>query len=188
MLGRSRVAERSAYSGAMPITPDTKDWTWVLERPCLDCGFDAALVDPAEVPALIRENAAAWPSVLERDDAARRPDDETWSPLEYAAHVRDVHRLYRTRVELMLDGDDPLYPNWDQDVTAVEDRYDRQDPPTVGRELVEAADRVASVFEGVSGAAWQRPGRRSDGASFTVDTLARYYLHDVQHHLHDVQG
>lgn len=172
----------------MPITPDTKDWTWVLMRPCLDCGFDASLVDPAEVPALIRENAAAWPYVLERDDAAGRPDDETWSPLEYAAHVRDVHRLYRTRVELMLTGDDPLYPNWDQDVAAMEERYDQQDPASVGRELVEAADRIASVFEGVSGAAWQRRGRRSDGASFTVDTIARYYLHDVQHHLHDVQG
>ena len=21
---------------------DTKDWTWVLERPCPDCSFDAA--------------------------------------------------------------------------------------------------------------------------------------------------
>ncbi|PPH17682.1 MULTISPECIES: DinB family protein [unclassified Rathayibacter] len=172
----------------MPITPDTKDWTWVLERPCLECGFDASLVDADEVAELIRENAAAWPYVLDRDDAAGRPDDETWSPLEYAAHVRDVHRVYRTRVQLMLAGDDPLYPNWDQDVTAVEERYDQQDPATVGRELVEAAERIAEVFDSVAGAQWQRRGRRSDGAAFTVDTIARYYLHDVQHHLHDVQG
>ena len=33
---------------------------------------------------------------------------------------------------------------------------------------------------------WQRPGRRSDGAEFTIDSLARYLLHDVVHHLHDV--
>ena len=25
----------------MSITPDTKDWTWVLERPCPECGFEA---------------------------------------------------------------------------------------------------------------------------------------------------
>ncbi|PVY29285.1 hypothetical protein C7458_10631 [Williamsia muralis] len=24
----------------MAIVPDTKNWTWVLERPCPDCGFD----------------------------------------------------------------------------------------------------------------------------------------------------
>lgn len=22
------------------ITAETKDWTWVLDRPCPDCGFD----------------------------------------------------------------------------------------------------------------------------------------------------
>ncbi|KZX20157.1 DinB family protein [Rathayibacter tanaceti] len=172
----------------MAITPDTKDWTWVLERPCLECGFDASLLDADEISELLRENAAAWPYVLEREDAGGRPDDETWSPLEYAAHVRDVHRIYLTRLRLMLEGDDPLYPNWDQDVTAVEERYDQQDPATVGRELVEAAESIAALFDRVSGAQWQRRGRRSDGASFTVDTMARYYLHDVQHHLHDVQG
>ena len=30
------------------------------------------------------------------------------------------------------------------------------------------------------------PGRRSDGASFTVDSIGRYYLHDIEHHLWDV--
>ena len=23
----------------MTIIPDTKDWTWVLQRPCPECGF-----------------------------------------------------------------------------------------------------------------------------------------------------
>ncbi|WP_458689292.1 hypothetical protein [Nocardia tengchongensis] len=25
----------------MPIVPDAKDWTWVLERTCAECGFDS---------------------------------------------------------------------------------------------------------------------------------------------------
>ena len=25
----------------MTIVPDTKDWTWVLQRPCAECGFNA---------------------------------------------------------------------------------------------------------------------------------------------------
>ncbi|NQX12729.1 DinB family protein [Microbacteriaceae bacterium VKM Ac-2855] len=172
----------------MPIVPDTKDWTWVLSRPCLECGFDAASFDATEVSRLIRENAAAWPYVLRRDDVTGRPDDETWSPLEYAAHVRDVHRIYRERLGLMLENDDPLFPNWDQDVTAVEERYNEQDPSTVADELVQAAGAIADTFDGVEGAGWNRRGRRSDGASFTIETISKYYLHDVQHHLHDVQG
>ena len=93
---------------------------------------------------------------------------------------------YDERLGLMLTEGDPTYPNWDQDATAVEDRYDEQDPPTVARELGEAAEALARSFEGVHGDAWSRTGTRSDGARFTVETFARYMIHDPVHHLHDV--
>jgi len=32
------------------------------------------------------------------------------------------------------------------------------------------------------------PGRRSDGAVFTVASFARYMVHDPVHHLYDVTG
>lgn len=171
----------------MPITPDTKNWTWVIEKPCPECSFDAATFEASDVAALIRDNAAEWPAVLARADVRERPTDSTWSPLEYAAHVRDVLRLYRFRLALMLTEDDPLYPNWDQDVTAIEDRYNEQDPATVAAELLEAAEDLALAFEDVSGQQWQRPGRRSDGVSFTVETFAKYFVHDPIHHLWDVR-
>ena len=33
----------------------------------------------------------------------------------------------------MLDHDDPLFANWDQDATAVAERYHEQDPVVVDR-------------------------------------------------------
>ncbi len=51
-----------------------------------------------------------------------------------------------------------------------------------------AADTLADRFAAVSGGQWLRPGRRSDGASFTVETFARYFIHDPIHHLHDITG
>jgi len=69
-----------------------------------------------------------------------------WSPLEYGCHVRDVCRLYLERLELMLATDDPLYPNWDQDATAVADRYGEQDPVTVAEQLAGAATQLALRF------------------------------------------
>lgn len=172
----------------MPITPDTKNWTWVLERACPECGFDASAVNDADIASLLRANAAAWPAVLRRPDVAVRPDDSTWSPLEYAAHVRDVFRLFRTRLELMLSEDDPLYPNWDQDATAIEQRYNEQDPATVSGELLEAGAAIADAFEAVPGDAWHRTGRRGDGARFTVSSFGAYLVHDPVHHLWDVDG
>ena len=171
----------------MTITPDTKDWTWVLERPCPACGFDTQGFAVTAVPGLILASAAAWPSALE-GDARTRPDPATWSPLEYGCHVRDVFRLYDQRLELMLTQDDPLYPNWDQDETAIADRYAEQDPAEVAAALHQAALAIAGRFESVTGDQWQRPGRRSDGARFTVETFARYFLHDPVHHLYDVTG
>jgi len=40
----------------------------------------------------------------------------------------------------------------------------------------------------VSGDQWQRTGFRSDGAWFTVESFARYFIHDLVHHLYDVTG
>ena len=171
----------------MSIVPDTKDWTWVLERPCPECGFDASQVPPQEVATRLRANAATWQEVLRRPDAAQRPSPDVWSPLEYGCHVRDVHALYLHRLDRMLTEDDPLYDNWDQDATAVEARYGEQAPAVVAAELADAAAALADRFDTVSGPTWQRTGRRSDGASFTIDTFSRYLLHDVEHHLWDVR-
>jgi hypothetical protein len=172
----------------MPITPDTKDWTWVLERPCAECEFSAADLDFDDVPARVRANAAAWAPVLTRPDVAVRPDESTWSPLEYAAHVRDVFRIFDLRLGLILTGEDPLFANWDQDATAVAERYNEQDPRIVTTELAAAAASVADAFAAVPPADRGRTGRRSDGARFTVTTLAQYFVHDPTHHLHDVAG
>jgi hypothetical protein len=173
----------------MTISPDTKDWTWVLQRPCSECGLDTRTISPDSVPAMIRANAASWQALLtEPGDKASRPAPGTWSPLEYGCHVRDVLRLYLVRLDLMLTTDGPHYPNWDQDATAVEDRYAEQNPATVSAELEAAAELLARRFEQVSGEQWTRTGFRSDGAQFTIETFARYFIHDPLHHYHDVTG
>lgn len=173
----------------MPITPDDKDWTWVLERPCPECGFDPAVVGFRDVPGLTRGNVTEWHAVLARlDELDVRPDDATWSPLEYGAHVRDVCRIMHARLNLMLVLRDPEFANWDQDETAIEQDYNHQDPARVAVELVSAGLALAEAFDQVQDAALSRTGRRSNGSVFTVETLATYFLHDVVHHLWDVSG
>jgi hypothetical protein len=166
---------------------DTKDWTWVLERPCPECGFDASTCEVGAVAGLTRANASIWMSLL-RAGAIRpgRPDPSTWSPLEYACHVRDVYERYAQRIELMLREEDPLFANWDQDDTATAEHYDQQDAVSVVTSLGTAADALAGQLTALSSDQWQQPGRRSDGASFTVATLARYMIHDPIHHVWDV--
>ena len=161
----------------------------MLKRPCPECGLDTRRVKPAEAAGMLRANSTAWVGVLHRgSDVRTRPTPGVWSPLEYACHVRDVFRLYDERLLLMLAETDPLFPNWDQDETAVAQRYGEQDPATVATELQEAAETLASHFDGVRRQQWQRRGSRTDGARFTVASFARYFIHDPVHHLYDVTG
>ena len=170
------------------IVPEDKDWTWVLDTPCPECGFTASAFAVGEVGSMIRSNAADFAIVLASPaiELRQRPDLATWSPLEYAAHVRDVYRLFRERLALMLDEDDPVFANWDQDATAVAERYGEQDPSVVATELVAAAAVLADAFDAIDSEQWLRPGLRSDGSAFTVDSFARYLIHDPVHHLYDV--
>ncbi|WP_372594423.1 DinB family protein [Actinotalea sp.] len=172
----------------MTITPDEKDWTWVLERPCPECGFRAGDLERRDLPGAIGGWAARWRTVLSREDVTQRPEPTVWSPLEYACHVRDVLRIFAERVVLMLDQDAPTFANWDQDATAVAERYAEQSPATVADELTLAAAALAVTFAEVPADAWERTGLRSNGSHFTVDSIGRYFAHDVVHHLHDVQG
>lgn len=170
------------------ITPDDKDWTWTLERECAECGFAAADVAGGDIAQLVLAFTGPWSEVLSRSDVRDRPDESTWSPLEYGAHVRDVCRIFTERVELMRTHDAPGFANWDQDVSAVEDDYAGQEPAVVADEIASAAAGLSAAYESVGADEWERTGIRSNGSCFTVLTLGQYGLHDLRHHLWDVDA
>ena len=169
--------------------PDTKDWTWVLERPCPECGFDASALQRPDLAPLAADIGRRWVEAFAVIEEPRtRPAPTVWSPLEYACHVRDVFDLAVVRLGLMRDEDGVRFANWDQDETAIEDDYAHQDPTVVGAELDVAARGFADAVAAVPDDAWERRGLRGDGATFTIESFTRYLLHDPAHHLADVTG
>lgn len=158
----------------------------MLDTPCPECGFDATAIERDRIGALVRRTATSWQEALAGGDVRRRPAPTTWSVLEYGAHCRDVYLVFGERLNLMLTAADPQFANWDQDATAQQMRYWDSDPGDVAAELGLAAAATAAGFDSVSGAQWARTGRRSNGSVFTVETLGKYFLHDLVHHLYDV--
>lgn len=170
-------------------TPDDKDWTWVLERRCEDCGAEVSTVGRDQLGERFFVAAEEWVRILEENPAVEvRPAPGVWSPLEYGAHVRDVYAMTSERLDLLLTRDDPVFANWDQDEAAREGRYAEQDPEQVADELEAAAQRLVGEIAEIEPGAWGRAGTRSNGSPFTVETLLQYVLHDVVHHLWDVTG
>jgi len=171
------------------IEPDDKDWTWVLERRCEECGFEAAAVPREQLGERFFVAAEEWVQILRESSAVEaRPAPRVWSALEYGAHVRDVFVITTQRVELMLTTDGAVFENWDQDEAARVGRYAEQDPEQVAEDLEAAGQRLVSLLAEIEPRAWDRTGTRSNGSAFTVTTLLQYVLHDVVHHLWDVTG
>jgi len=174
----------------MPIEPEAKSWTWVNERPCVECGFDASSTDPRQVAELVRVNVGEWRRLLASpvELVTRRPDDSTWSALEYACHVRDVYELLAYRFDRLLAEDHPSFEDWHPDrMAAARDYPGEHDPEQVLAQLEERADRVIAHVAAMTDDGWQRQGARADGLEFTAAWLSTYLTHDVIHHVHDVE-
>lgn len=171
-----------------PSTPDGSDWTWVLTRPCPDCGFDPDDIRADGVPAILRDAAGRFVAVLARADAATRPAAGVWSPLEYACHVGDVCDVMRARLELIVAGEGRLvrFADWDQDEAAT--AYWRAEPTQARDRIATAFESAAQAFAAPTGDQWSWPAERSNGSPFTAATLATYFVHDIHHHLWDVSA
>lgn len=169
-----------------PVPGDDRDWTFVITDGCDECGFRP--FDPAETTRRLSEGTGRWRAVLDRPDAARRPAEQVWSPLEYACHVRDMVRLLGERVKSMRDQENPEFADWDGGAKAVQLAYWAADPGTTFEDLERSTRRTVAILESVPAEGWDRPGHRSDGKDFTIASLGQYIGHEMEHHLHDVRG
>ena len=176
----------------MTIIPDTKDWTWVLQRPCPECGFDTGGFAVEAVPGMILANAAAWQDALagphDPDGARARPEPGTWSPLEYACHLRDVLLVQRERVLAARRVDRPVFDPMGRDERVEHDGYAGQDSQDVARQLVDAAAMFANDLDRLTPADWDRTVMYSYPKRWerSLRWVAVHTLHEVYHHTMDI--
>ena len=172
-----------------------RDWYALVTAggPCPDCGLDAGAVDRADLAPSVLAEARSWEddlADLAADDESlrRRPQPETWSAVEYAAHVADVFRIFAERVRRCRLEDDPELGWWDQDAFAVEGRYNERSAADVRAAVADGAVALALALPRLDDAAsWERPGTRRGQERFTVDSLARFALHESAHHRLDAR-
>jgi hypothetical protein len=172
-----------------------RDWFAVVAEggPCPDCGLDALVVARVDLgPSLLAE-ARSWEDELAdlaADDAAvrRRPRPETWSAVEYAAHVGDVLRIFAGRVRRCRFEDRPELGWWDHEAAAVEERYNDRPIADVRSAIADGAVALALALPRLDDPdSWERSGIRRGGERFTVDGLTRFALHESVHHRLDAR-
>jgi hypothetical protein len=161
--------------------------TRVHER-CEACGFDGGAYGTAALLDSLRLLGDSWREQLSAagEHLRTRPEPDTWSAIEYAAHSRDITRLHAYGVEQALTGAEPTFPAVSDDaIEAAAAAYGDADPDEVLDALARAATRLAQLADDAGEHAWTR-GLTVGETRSDVRRLLEHALHDSHHHLLDV--
>src|SRR6516164_5733284 len=171
-------------------------WQWARAQSeqCPQCGENAAAMDRALLgPALLR-SAEEWRRFLvDAEDGYLRkiPAPGIFSPIQYGAHVRDIQGVYADRILLMLQEENPVFPQFNPD-EASWNAFNEIEAVVLADQIRRQAQRLAEILAGLAPDDWSRTMIRDGGSdgvySFTVAGLASYAVHESRHHLRDADG
>lgn len=158
---------------------------------CAECGFEYHL-DEAELAGVAIVAGISELAELITDPASNvrsRSEPHTWSPLEYACHVRDVLIVQRERVLLARRRERPSFEPMGRDERVDHDGYSEQEPADVARQLTDTSRLFANVLSRLGPGDWDLTGVYSfpTPAMRSLRWVAVHTLHEVNHHLGDVR-
>jgi hypothetical protein len=121
---------------------------------------------------------------------AWRPAPGKWSILEIVCHLRDMEReAYLARYRRILAEDNPLLPDIDGDVIALERDYRGQRLGAAVADWSKARRECLKLLKGVRGEKWQRHGtHQSAGRLSMEDFLRRHALGNDAAHLEQIEA
>lgn len=157
---------------------------------CVECGFEYELAAAPRTADQIPEQAAVFAKVLcGGADLSTRRDPDTWSPVEYGCHLRDMFIVQRERVLLALRADRPFVVPMGREERVEHDGYAAQDPDDVVRQLTECAAMFAHLLSRLTEENWGRTlvYNYPDRAERSLAWLGVHTLHEAVHHTHDIR-
>jgi len=159
---------------------------------CDECGFEHALADAQEVGPAIVDGIAEIAGVVQAGgpNVRSRREPDVWSPVEYAAHLRDVLLVQRERVLAARRVDRPTFDPMGRDERVGHDGYAEQDPQDVARQLTDAAAMFANDLARMAPADWDRTVMYNYPKTWerSLRWVAVHTLHEVRHHRLDIEG
>ena len=157
---------------------------------CEDCGFAWETVPSEQVGPRTLAGTRATAELLRREPShgLLRPSPDRWSMVEYGAHVRDVLLTVRDRCVIGLVENDPGFKPMYRDERVDLGLYSADTAEAVADELAATASMFVRLFEAIDPAMLDRPVRYGfpDPMARTVRWMGQQAVHEVEHHLGDV--
>jgi DinB superfamily len=158
---------------------------------CEDCGFDFDMVSRDDITRRATAGVCAASDVVAGGPltSLRRPIGDRWSAVEYAAHVRDVLLTIRDRLVIGLVEDNPGFKPLYRDERINLGLYRRDTADEVAAELHAAGAMFARLFDEIDPHLLSRPVQYGfpDPSPRTLLWMGRQAVHEVEHHLGDIQ-
>jgi L-amino acid N-acyltransferase YncA len=158
---------------------------------CDECGFtyDTAKAEHAGAAIVAGIADVARLLLAPEVDPSRRPRADTWSPLEYGCHLRDVLLVQRERVLEARRAVTPGFSPMGRDERVEHDGYADQDSGDVARQLGDAAALFANVLARLGPGDWDRTVvyNYSQRAERPLRWVAVHTVHEVVHHTLDIR-
>lgn len=156
---------------------------------CEECGFDGEHLMTADAITALRSMGRRWKELFKDvppEKLRQRSEPEVWSPLEYAAHTRDVIALVGRAMNEVLKGGEPSFPAIEPDPPGADHGYNSLDPSEVLDQLATEAERMAERASRALPEHWNR-GATMGGERTEAGWLLRHAVHDASHHIRDVE-
>jgi hypothetical protein len=156
---------------------------------CEVCGFAWDTIAPDDIIDRLELAAAEWGRTLTTSDRdlTARPEPDTWSPVEYAGHVRDVLLNLRDRIIIGAAEDNPVPKPMHGSLRIELDLYDVA-PDVLADEIEMATRLLVTTLTALSDRlerpifyGWPREATR------TLRWVGAQALHEAEHHLADVR-
>ena len=156
---------------------------------CDECGMAYREYGPDEVAPAVRSFGPRWRELVTGVGEAalgRRPDEDTWSALEYGWHLGSGLAWMADAVQATVAGTDGeiAWFGHEQDVRQADPRS--RDLDEITTRLDGAVSRLAVALAGVEPDEWTRAASFPWGERDVLDT-ARNAVHEGEHHLRDVR-
>ena len=130
-------------------------------------------------PSLVREAlAGTGPATLNR-----RPPGQDWSMRDVVIHLADSEIVQAVRIRLVLAGDEPNLPVYDQDLWKRKLLYVFRDPEAALSGFQQVRYGTAELLRECAPDAWERAGAHPELGTVTVAELVARAADHVDEHV-----
>lgn len=135
----------------------------------------------SETPAELQEALAGYQPPAERSN-------ESWGPIEYVAHLVDIEKLQRGRMQEILSREGAYLRSYDQERAAVEHDYASRSLDDALTQFATERGETMSLLMNLALKDWEKTGIHDERGELSIEDIAEILISHDAEHLADVRA